>query len=299
MTISFTNGDGISGREAENNSGQRTFTHTYKLKTTDPATEREWQVGSFPGLPSIGDIHPDDPNSYVQRIRVNCSEPPNGWTAVVQYTDERSYNQINPNNPEDPDNPSNSSPEADEVLVSITSENYEVLIDKDKDDEGLVNKAGDPFYTLPTAQLTRLNVNVAFNAAIVPGMLLDRLDHVNSVECTIGNIVFPARTLKYGNLQVGQRKIRNGSPFYPVTYQFKYHPDTWDIVILNAGFREIQGAGGVAAIEDEKDQPISQPHPLDENGHALATPIDPADYHYLTFRYFKEIDFTDMPGVSS
>ncbi len=292
MTISFTSGNGISGREAENNSGQRTFTHTYKLRTTDPSTEGEWQVGSFPGLPVIGDIHPDDPNAYVQRIRVVCSDPPNGWTVVVYYSDERSFDQNNPNTP------NNSGPDADEVLVSISSENYEVLIDKDKDGEGLVNSAGDPFYTPPTTQLTRLNINVSFNATAVPGALLTRLDHVNSIECTVGNIVFPMRTLKYGNLQVGNRKIRNGIAYYPVSYQFKHNPNRWDIEVLDAGFREINARGVAVAIVDEDEQPISQPLPLDQFGRALATPIDPADYNYKTFRYFQEVDFTDMPGVS-
>ena len=285
MTISFTEEGGLSARRGRNTQGSRTYTHTYKLKTTDPTSEGEYEVGSFAGLPVIGDPHPSDPNSVVVDIDVNNTSPPNGWTVVVSYSDKREFS---------------GNVAQDEVLVSFSSENYEVLVQRDKDGYGLTNSAGDPFYTPPTAQATTINANVSFNAYSLSTSYLLFLDYVNETSCEVGGVAFAARTLKYGNLQVGQRQYRNGLPFYPVSYQFKFNPNTWDVSILDAGFREINLRGVAVAILDEDQQPISQPHPLNGSGYALATPINPNQYQYRTYKVYNEVDFGSVfAGVTS
>lgn len=279
-------------RQAANTAGSRSYVETHRLKTSLP-TETAYDVGSHASLPAIGDMHPDDANAYVQSIDVDNDSPWSGWLVTVTYTDERAYLQPNPNN-----EPETNEIHRDEIFITFASENYEVLVDEDRNGEGLVNSAGDPFYTLPTAQRTRLNINIAFNVTVIPTFLIDSLDKVNSAACTIGGLSFSARTLLYNNINVGQRLIRNDTIYYPVTYTLKHNRDTWDPQIVQAGFREKDGNGGLTPIKSPGGEPVDQPHPLDASGFALPNPITPSDYAYKKVEYYEQTSFTVFPGVS-
>lgn len=287
-------------RSAENKAGQRTYVRSFKLRTDDPA-DGAYQVGSHPNLPIIGDVHPDDPNAYVQRLTVEDTDPPHGWTVTAYYTDERSYLQINPNN--NPDNQpggGGSSPDQDEILISWSSENYEEILTTDViNDEPIKNTAGQFFYVPPTVQRSRFNINVQFNTTQVPQWMLERQDGVNETQVTIGGLAFDARTLLYSNLSIRQRLIRNGVFYYPVSYILKFRRETWDIEILNAGLEELDGDGNLTPIRMPNGEAVTSPWPLDFSGKALADPSDLNAHIYGDFRGYEEFDFTDLPGVSA
>ena len=283
-------------RSAENNAGARTYVRSFKLRTNDQA-DGPYQVGSHPALPVIGETHPDDPNAYVQRLVVEDTDPPHGWTVTAYYTDERSYLQSNPNNePEE----GGSAPDQDEILISWSSENYEEILTRDVvRDEPVKNAAGQFFYVPPTVQRSRYNINIRFNATQIPQWMLDRQDGVNETQVTIGGLAFAARTLLYSNLSIGERLIRNGVRYYPVSYQLKFRRETWDVVVLNAGLEELDGSGNLTPIRMPNGEAVTSPWPLNVFGGALEDPSDLNAHNYRDFKGYEEFDFTDLPGVSA
>jgi len=292
MTITLV-GEIAGGRSASNDSGKHKYERKFKLKT-DSDLDGPYAIGSHGGLPIIGSVHPEDPNAYCKSISITNSDPWAGWEAAYSYSDERSFDPVDP--------------EADEVLLTWSTEAFEELILYDVNtDEAILNSARDPFSDPPTREADHLIASFQANVRTVPPWVLGYRNAINSDNITIGGLSIGIGLAKMSGLGIGARELRGETYFYPVSYSIKIKPEGWAFEPLDAGFRkrvlEIDFEIGVEAYKtidcvDAEFKPVSEPVGLNGNGRQLFEP-SPSDFVFLKFDIYKSLPFSALPGISS
>jgi len=287
MTITLV-GEVAGGRSASNDSGKRKYERKFKLKTNSEL-DGPYAIGSHAGLPVIGNVHPEDSNAYCRSISITNSDPWAGWEAAYSYSDERSFDKDDP--------------EADEVLLTWSTEPFEELILYDVNtNEAILNSALDPFSDPPTREADHLIVSFQANVRTVPPWVLGYRNTINSDSINVDGLNIGIGLAKMTGLGIGARELRGGIYFYPLSYSIKIKPEGWAFEPLDAGFRKraYSKAGGYSVIDcvDAEFKPVSEPVGLDGNGDQLFSPI-PSDFVFLNFDIYKSMPFSLLPGISS
>jgi len=218
-------------------------------------------------------------------MSVKNSSPWSGWKVTYNYSTKQEIDQNNPEN--------------DEILTSFSSEIYQEAIWRDVDDEGIVNSAGDLFDPPPTRDSTHLIAKIKSNHTSIPSWILLYMNAVNKSNCTIGGLGIAAKTAKVNRIDVGERKKRGDSVYYPLSVDIHIHRDGWRLEPLDQGLREVvSGATTLRRhIVDDKGEEITSPVLLDGEGAKLANPTQ-ANAEFLDFQIYNELNFAALPGIS-
>ena len=297
MTITYLGESNESGSStAQNSKGKRSYTRKFRLETDDK-TDRAYDIGSHASLPVIGSVHPEDANAYCTDISVTNSNPWKGWTVTATYSDERTLQQSSSGN----------GPEDDEVLISWQSEGYEEVVTTDTvTGKAILNSAGDPYDEPPTRESTHLVASIQANFLSVPAWILSYQNAVNSDAITIGGLAIAAGLAKMSNLSIGNRQIRNGTNYYPVSFDIKIKKDGWKFEPLESGYRQRKSPLPLPGSDEKVDclgadkKVVSEPVPLD----AFGIQLDIGDPSTTTFAYgdftiYPQLAFAgNLPGVT-
>lgn len=279
-------GEQAEGRKAKNTRGQRSYTRVFKVES-DSTSDTAFDVGSATGLPVIGDAFPDDANAFCKSISVSCQAGYKHWLVTCEYDD--TYEIDNASTPAD-----------DETRISWTSELFQREAWQDKDGNGVLNSAGDPFNPPVMRDDHRTVCRIVKNATSVPAYVLTFPNVVNSAAFTIDGVSVGQRYAKISNVAVSEVRRRNGTAYREVTIEMQIRNQAWDFEILDAGFRRLDPSDSTKRIlcVDDDGVAVTEPALLDGSGAQVANP-GPTNAVYESFRVYSEANYVGtIPGCT-
>lgn len=258
----------------------RTYNRSWLVETDDGNTSMR-DVLYNATIPKVGAEHPDD--SLAHASSVGAAPVPNTsrfFVVTVPYS-TRTPRDVDPNN--------------DPARVAWSSEQFQEVLVTDDDDELVVNSAGDPFDPPAMRDNSRITAVVKKNLTYVPSWILGYPDVINSDTFVIDNVTISPRVAKIQSVTVAEDwQERNFVKFREVTFQIHFRPETWDLDILNVGFREKDGATRKNMKNDGDDERPTAPIPLDLAGKMIIDP-SPTNVVYVTFKPYAAKPFSVLP----
>jgi hypothetical protein len=275
-------GTGVSGKFGES----FTFTRKFIVRVDSPLTSRV-KISQAPGV-RFGDGYPDFPSH--KAMEFDCTEESGDgmvWAIVVRYFIPPVENK--------PD-PSTGLP-AD--CWAATGATTTIPLYKDKDGALIVNSAKDPLEGAEreasdfSLTLTKAYTDLAWSSVAV--------NQSNTVNSSTWN-QSAARTWKVAFRSASKKELTvSGSetdtkPYWEVTWEFNYRPETWDFKPWDVGFNQLVDSSGNpsqsgtqrAAILGADKKPVKSPVAL-AYGIAQTPGTQP---NALTFHLYKETDFS-------
>lgn len=271
-------------RDAESDT-EKTVYHKSWLIRTDDIYESAMTVLDHPDLDAIGSTYlvtgfddldnevtiEEDPDATCEKIVANQDKDnPLFWIVIADFSTASA-------NAEDP---LNEEPEKEWRQVK-----YKKAIFKDRDDNSIVNSAGEPFLPPREIELHYWRLTYTRNeASFEPGVFDDYIDALNAVAWK-GRAPF---TVKVESIEAKRMKGRNGW-FWKVTYVIAWNDDGWAIEILDRGRNEL--IAGVLTPIQATGTGIPSEKLLDGTGRVLAVGADPI---YLPFDVLHLQDINDL-----
>ncbi len=276
MTVTYL---GESHGPATNAKGSRSYTRTFRLKTS-AQTERAYHVGSHASLPVIGEVHPDDAGAWCTTLSVDPSDPWKGWTVTAEYSTERELAEDPTDDPAD---------------ITWGYEQFQKPAITNYAGEAILNSAGDPFDPAIMIDDSRPYVTISKNLSSVPVWIMTYQDAVNSSSFVVDGVTVGAGLAKMQNITVTRPQSRNGTSFRTVTFSIHLQKQGWLSKQLDAGFREIAYSGQLKNIRNGDDDELpAAPVPLNGSGQALEPP-SPATAQYRIDTVYETKDFSALP----
>jgi hypothetical protein len=211
-------------------------------------------------------------------------------------------------NTKDGQQATNENPLLDLPIIKPTGGSRDRAIHKDRNDEAILNTAGDP--VAQSIEDNTIGLSVTANVAIDSGVeaaVVALRNKVNDSPISIGNWNIgtnKARVFFGGNF-LSEVKRRNDIPYYEFTYEILIDErDSHKGVPLNAGFRQrVEVPGSLGAEFAQKTIVLrdgsepSDPVPLDTDGVVITDPR-PDTVIFLEIEKYEEADFSILPGVN-
>jgi hypothetical protein len=274
-------------------------------------------AGLFPALPVEGNSYSGFNSSrpLVSCRSVKCEQIEGG---VFKYSTDWSDENAKDDEKATDDDPLNDLP-----IIKPAGGSRERAITRDRADEIILNKAGDPI--AQSVDDNTISLNVTKNVAIdsdVEALVLSLRNRVNAAPIQVGNWVIGTNMARvvFGSNFLSEVKRRNDVEYFEFTFDILIDErDKHNGTPLNAGFRqkvwtESDGstpinpevdpdpdAGDIYTIQRilsaDASEP-SEPVPLDDFGRKMKDP-QPDTVIYLDVEKYEEGDFTALPGISA
>jgi hypothetical protein len=253
MTVTYLRED-AGGRTATNSKGIRTYTRVF-LFETDSQADDAWEVGSHPDAPRIGQAFRD---AWCISSTPSCIEPWKGWSITAEYSSEREMNE---------------DPTQDPIQIRVYTEQFQKPAVFNKDNQLIVNSAGDPYDPPPMMDDSRRVLSLSRNVPYCPSWVLDYQDAVNSDTFDALGVTYAIGTGKVQSVSLSVAQKRNNIDFHTLEILIHLQRDGWILKTLDAGFRELDYSGDLINILNAGDgERVSAPVPLNGSGAALASP---------------------------
>lgn len=303
MAIDFVREDWKGRDTGKSQDGNTTYTEVYIVRTTAKTDD---------GLTILQAVDPNtavaiptrftstfsgDSRAYCVDVRaVQMDEDWLMWRVIAKY----SYDTFQQ------DQDANPTARDDKVRFSTTKFQRPMFEDPISG-EPIVNSAGDTFLDPPLADDSRLVITVTRFVSSVPSWVFDYQDTLNNASVTIKGLVFPAKSLKFDSIDVGDgESIVSGYIVFPVTMTIHYSPQGWLFKPLDQGFHYLDKTVSpyVKKHVQVKDKigifrNTSQPVALDGTG-SIVDPNDlPGAATYLEFNLYNQTDWSTLNLPSS
>jgi len=270
-------GEVTQSRKGRNDKGVRSYTRQFLVQVTDE-NDDIFTVTNSALLPVRNTPYPGDPQALCKSVDAQCKTDLS-WTYTAEYSTEKEEEE--------------EKPEDDSPVITWSSEIYQEAVFRDKDNEAIVNSAGDYFVDpAPTRDASHLIAQIKQNVASVPAWVLSYQNAVNESAITIDGLAVTAGLAKVQRINIGEEKKRGLYTYRELTLEIHLHKDGWKLEPLDAGFRKLVDGKPV------KVEGATQPVLLDLAGDVLESPEDPSQAKYHEFKIYPELDFTALPGVS-
>jgi hypothetical protein len=238
---------------------------------------------------------------------------------IYSYKTEWSDENSKKNEDGDDSQATDENPLSDLPIIKPVGGMRERAITKDRNDEAILNKAGDP--VIQSVEDNTINIAVTCNVAVdsdVETLVVSLRNRVNIAPIQVGRWYIDtnmARVIFESNF-LSEVKRRNDTEYLEFNFLISvderdYHRGT----SLNAGFRQkvwtTSGGTPIAPasdpnpasdiytvetiLSDDGSEP-SEPVPLDDFGRQIVRP-QPDEVLYLDTEKYQEGDFTQLPGV--
>jgi hypothetical protein len=286
MPITYTPIGGESGQSRSLSieaNGKRAYTAHWRAETGNSQVGAKAVEGDFPVKLGMTYAHFDesDDNSYAQRVTVSEDTAAGDgcqWVITVEY------------GPANPLEFTPQDPMIERPKISFASNQFQVPVTvtiEDGEEVAVVNSAGDAFNNPPVlVDQPRLLMTITRNEPAYDPLLANDLHNAINSTTWFG---LPALVWKCLNITGEQATDANGDRYWVVTYQFELNRETWLVLVLDQGMREINAAGKKVAITDDKGQFVDEPWPLNADGSKKATG---QAGEFLEFHVYPEIDFS-------
>lgn len=257
----------------------------------------------FPGLPVEGTSYAAF-NTLWPRVScrgVSCNQVEGGvYLYTTEWSDENSKDDTKATD----ENPLNDLP-----IIKPVGGMRERAITKDRNDEAILNKAGDP--VIQSIEDNTINIAVTCNVAVDSGveeLVVALRNRVNAAPIHVGRWYADtnmARVIFESNF-LSEVKRRNDHEY--LEFNFLLSIDERDLhhgKPLNAGFRQRVAVPDTDPVEYTQETILakdgsepSEPVPLTDTGAKMEDP-KPDTVIYLDVEKYQEGDFTLLPGVGS
>lgn len=252
------------------------------------------------GIPSVGDVHPNNPGITLQRKRAQHDQGERTWWKVVcEYSSISGQLLPGNENPNPLLRPGVSRWDFEESFEpAVKGYRYNDTTGQFNDFvSGIVSSTGLPFSPPAEARVLRPVLIFTRNEANYPlSLAMTYQNTTNENQFTIfGKTVLEDQALVWSILSSGQQ-LENGYAFWPVEYTIKFNADKWYISNLDQDtFRWNQTTGKPEEIRFNG-RIVTRPVPLNGFGQPLdlSIPPNPADYVYRTYRYYKRTNFAAL-----
>jgi len=260
--------------------GVRTHTRQFLVEVSNALTDD----GEIVRQSTIarGTQHPTDFDAYLVDIDIsNRSENRAVYDVVLRYSTEKTLS-INPL--------------FDHAEISWGYSHSDKPATEDDDGDGVVNSAGDPFDPAPTMEHSRPIVSIRKNVSAIPTWFATYRDAVNSASWYVDGMSFAARTAKISDLRISAKRIANFVTFRTLEIEVQIDEATWDLRVLDQGFRELDGTDRKNIVNDGDGGDPSGPVLLNGSGAQIADP-EPGDAVFEVFTVYTARDFSVLPVV--
>jgi hypothetical protein len=281
-----------------------TLTCTISANVADMAPSQI--AGLFAWLPvegtAYGDYNPLWP--YTSCRSVACDQIEGGiYKYVTEWSDENAKQNENGDDSKSTDeNPLNDLP-----VIKPVGGMRERAITKDRNDEAILNKAGDP--VIQSIEDNTINIAVTCNVAVdsgVESLVVALRNRVNIAPIRVGRWYIDTNMARviFESGFLSEVKRRNDTEY--LEFSFLISIDERDLhkgTPLNAGFRQRVAIPATSPVEYAQETILSkdgsepgEPVPLTSLGAVLEDP-QPDTVLYLEIEKYQEGDFTYLPGV--
>lgn len=285
MTFTY-NGEQPGTREADDTDGVRTYSRTY-LFTASSQSDDEYTLLNHVSAPEYGSVHPSDPGAWVNSRQAKCESGYVDWKLYVKWSSKRELA---------------TDPTAEPAIITVSTEQFQKVADKDINGYAVCNSAGDPFDPPYMMDDSRRVIHVQKNMSGHPAWILNYQDAVNSDAVTIKGVTYAVGQMKLQRVSIGEDQVRNGVPFVVVSLEIHCQRDGWHLKPLDAGFRELAWDGltriniynPASTTDDTERERISAPVPLNGSGQVLENP-DTSTSVFLDYQIYVTEAFADLP----
>jgi hypothetical protein len=280
-----------------------TLTCTISANVADMAPSQI--AGLFAWLPvegtAYGDYNPLWP--YTSCRSVACDQIEGGiYKYVTEWSDENAkQNEDSQDSKATDENPINDLP-----IIKPVGGMRERAITKDRNDEAILNKAGDP--VIQSVEDNTINIAVTCNVAVdsgVEALVVALRNRVNIAPIRCGRWYIDTNMARviFESGFLSEVKRRNDTEY--LEFSFLLSIDERDLhkgTPLNAGFRQLvvtslsPFAEQLEAILGKDGSEPGEPVPLNATGEVIENP-KPDTVIFLEIAKYQEGDFTQLPGV--
>jgi hypothetical protein len=280
-----------------------TLTCTISANVADMAPSQI--AGLFAWLPvegtAYGDYNPLWP--YTSCRSVACDQIEGGiYKYVTEWSDENAkQNEDSQDSKATDENPINDLP-----IIKPVGGMRERAITKDRNDEAILNKAGDP--VIQSVEDNTINIAVTCNVAVnsgVESLVVALRNRVNIAPIRVGRWYIDTNMARviFESGFLSEVKRRNDTEY--LEFSFLLSIDERDLhkgTPLNAGFRQLvvtslsPFAEQLEAILGKDGSEPGEPVPLNADGEVIENP-KPDTVIFLEIAKYQEGDFTQLPGV--
>lgn len=253
--------DGRSGDAVAWKKGVRKHTRRFRVVTNN---RYDGSYTVLASLPSPGSIHPED--SWCVAISAKANQDAKSklvWIASVEYSSE----------PCTPDGQKGENPLADPADIDWNTDTTQEPFWKDKNDDAVLNSAGDYYEDMLVDDVSRWTVNISKNLGYVPAWIDSYRDAVNTDNIMIDGLPVAAGTAKIKSIQISKWQSRNDVWYrvFQLTIKIK---DDWRHYPLDMGLRckDPDAATKRIACVDDNKRPVTKPVHLNGSGAQLANP---------------------------
>ncbi len=238
-------------------------------------------LSAFTGA-NIGDAHPVKRYSFLTSL--TPSRP--GESRLLWYV--TGLYQERPNR--EPDQAQ--TPLEEPTQLSWSSEARTVAETKDKDDNSVVNSAGQQFDPPLTGDRHTLVATIKYNSEVFnPVQGVDFQDSVNESPTTVGNVNISARQGKI--LEIGaEERFFEDLIYWEVAVKVGLRRETWDRVVMDMGIYSLDDDGKIVRAITEDGEEVTEPLKLNGSGKILDPQTAPAVFR--TFRVAAEKNFNEL-----
>ena len=239
-------------------------------------------ITNFSGVPNIGTVHPARPGYYVSKYEI--SQPEGPASATLDITVRYSAQSWEIFSPEQGEGVSNNVEQWGWDDSTATRELVESA-----DGVQVLNSAGDPFDSVPQIETPAPVFTKVVRFASRQSGYFDHNCKVNAATLVIANEHWPYKYTIRLRARSTPAKLEGSDTVTECG---------WDVVLCDAGMREIDDETGklklIQTVSQETGQPatVTTPELLDGEGHAVQRAADtpPTPYNML-FAAYQETTF--------
>lgn len=283
----------IRGREGLfDASPVRDYRRIFQVLTDTPLTHAD-QVRDAAGMPLIGDAHPRDSGSVVQRIIPRqVDEKPELWDVIVEYSSRSSQGGISDSNPLD--RPPRFDWSTRRRTIPVVKTRFGCNDSQSFVSQAIANSAGEPFDPPPLINESNMVLRITRNEAFFDPDGIESLLNCTNLEEFQG---FEACSWLFTDV-TSTRSFEGDNVFDTVTYTFERDIGGWQLELLDQGYYE-KASGKLKPARDETENALpSKPVLLDGNGVKLALGSNPV---FLDFNVYEAKSFAplNLPNYST
>ena len=291
----------IISTKATRKAGIFNYDVVWEIKVDIPLTQTESladQIASrFFDLPNEGDLYPGNPLATCREVSAESTSKGGVYQYAAKYSTEGNRSNSGGSSGSGGTQVAvDKNPLFDLPRLRWIGSLENVAIHKDRDDEGILNKAGDPI--IETKDDNRIGASITVNVASVPPNLLSFRNTCNEAEIVVGGLPVAAEAARvvFPSSFLSEQKTRNDVDYFELSYDLLF--DAQDLHYgkpLNAGFRELV-SGELKTIIGDDGSEITEPHPLTAAGLKLDAPT-PSTVNYIDVKKYPTADYSDLPGM--
>ena len=283
-----------NGRSYSRNVNETRYTVAYTAyqQPIATATEIDFEAAANAFGLSRGSTHPNVRNAWLVDLN-GSTDIGTVWNAVATYSTNPGIAVIN--NEDDPT--------IEPARISWDGENFQQVAFTDKNNNLIVNSAGDPYDPPLMKDFSRPTCSVRKYMTSVPAAILTYPDRINSDTFIVDGLSVAPGKAKCKRISVSEMQTRNGIQFREVTIVLHFAADGWTRKVLDAGLRykyfsTPDATYKRAPIVDKDEQGVqtyvTAPVPLDGNGVKLDDP-SPSSCVYRSYDLDEALPFAVLP----